>query len=609
RSTSFLIADGALPSNEGRGYVLRRIMRRAIRYGRKLSDKSFLPSMAEVLIAEMSSVYPELSARREHIISTIRDEEARFLQTLDQGTEILQQEIAKAHRTGTKMIAGEVVFKLYDTFGFPMDLTRLMAAENGLTIDESGFEKQMQMARSKAKASWKGKALNSDEAHLISFSQSVAKNAGPTRFIGYDHLTGKAKVVALSDGHKEVPFLRGGQGGVMICAETPFYAEGGGQVGDQGEFAHGLTRGFIHNTTKNFDVHLHHIHVDSGELRVGDEVDLCVAASERRNTASNHSATHLLHAALRKLLGPHVTQAGSVVDADRLRFDFTHNKPLTNDEIHQLELMVNEQIAQAHNVEAQTMKHKDALAAGALALFGEKYGEEVRVLRMGQFSCELCGGTHVRNTSQIRVFKIVSESGVSAGVRRIEAITGDVALRWLTKNAHENQQARALAGLQESWDKYLNSEPGLPKWIQSQQELVRSLERELKKAKGSQVNLEELLKSATGFQTSTGKAAKLLFADVEIDDREILAQLTDRLKDKVGTGIIVALGRGAESHPLIVSVTKDLLETYKAGEILKNVAATLGGKGGGRPDFAQGAVPRRDGLEAAKNYLSKLVGS
>lgn len=598
RSSAFLLADGALPSNEGRGYVLRRIMRRAIRYGRKLSERhSFLPDMAATVIREMSEAYPELGARRDHVLSTLRDEETRFLQTLDQGTGILNEELNKAKAKGVKTLSGEIVFKLYDTYGFPADLTRLMANEKGLEVDEAAFDREMEGARSKSKASWKSKSMAADEKHLITFSQAARDSFGPTTFTGYETLEGNAKVLALSNGATDAVTLKEGDTGLVVLDQTPFYAEGGGQVGDQGLLKTPSGHAKIYDVTKRADIHLHHVEVLTGTIGKGDQVTVVVDASERRNTMANHSATHLMHSALRKVLGPHVGQAGSVVDPDRLRFDFTHNKPMTPPEIAEVERLVNEQIARAVDVRTRHMKHKDAIAAGAIAMFGEKYGEEVRVLSMGDFSTELCGGTHVSNTAQIRVFKILSESGVSAGVRRIEALTGDGAVAWLMERASSYHEATAAAGSKD-----------LRGWIEAKKDEVKTLEKEIKKLRGGSVDIDDLAGHATAFKTKSGVDAKAVFADVDLDDREVLAQLADQLKNKLQKGVVVLVGKGEASHPIVVVVSKELNADIKAGEILKDVAGAMGGKGGGRPDFAQGAAPERAKIGEAKTALSKVLG-
>ncbi|HEY1079522.1 MAG TPA: alanine--tRNA ligase, partial [Bdellovibrio sp.] len=594
RSTSFLIADGALPSNEGRGYVLRRIMRRAIRYGRKLSaDKSFLPGMAEALIEHMGDVYPELKQRRDHILNTIRDEEDRFISTLDNGTNILLEEIARTKAKGQKELSGEMVFKMYDTYGFPADLTRVIANEHGIEVNEESFEKEMEANRAKSKASWKGKALGADEQHLIKFAKDYSGAGKSVKFTGYGDFAGGGKIAALSNGHEVVNVLKNGETGVIIVDQTSFYGEGGGQAGDTGYIMEGPARAKVVNTTKIDDIVLHHVEVEHGDFKVGATVDTIVNPFERRNSMSNHSATHLLHAALRKVLGAHVTQAGSLVDSQKTRFDFTHNKPLSSEEIRQIEDLVNEQIAMAHDVKVEIMSPKEAQAKGAMALFGEKYGDQVRVLTMGDFSCELCGGTHVKNTSQIRLFKIVSEAGVSAGVRRVEAITGDGAVRYAMSAITHFDDALAAAGLQKSphYLKHLEATgetATLANRVEAFKEQIKHMEKEVKKLQGGQINVDDLAAKALNFKTKSGVAAKLVLADVALDDRAVLAEVTDHLKNKIQSGVVVVVGQGDGSHPIIISVSKELNADTKAGDLLKEVAAVMGGKGGGRPDFAQG---------------------
>ncbi|HWU42533.1 MAG TPA: alanine--tRNA ligase, partial [Bdellovibrio sp.] len=520
RSSAFLIADGALPANEGRGYVLRRIMRRAIRYGRKLSpDKSFLPAMAEVLIETMGAIYPELLERRDHVLNTIRDEEDRFLATLDKGTEILLSELKKAKAGGVKELSGEVVFRMYDTYGFPADLTRVIANENGIDVNEAAFEKEMEANRAKSKASWKGKALGADEQHMIKFAKDYIAAGKHVKFLGYDGTIGDGQIMAMSNGHAVVSELKVGETGLMILDNTTFYGEGGGQAGDVGYILQDTHRARVLNTTKIDDVFLHHVEIEHGAFKVGNKVVTGVDAVERRNTASNHSATHLLHSALRKVLGVHVTQAGSLVDSQKTRFDFTHNKPVSSEEIKQIEDLVNEQIARSLDVKTEVMPHKQALEKGAMALFGEKYANDVRVLTMGDFSCELCGGTHVKNTSSIRMFKIVSESGVSSGVRRVEAITGDLAVKYAMSSIEHLDEALSVAGLQKSAHYLKNLEANveavsegseaykkstLAGKIEQLKEQTKVLEREIKKLQGGQINIDDLAAKALSFKSKSG---------------------------------------------------------------------------------------------------------
>lgn len=608
RASAFLIGDGVLPSNDGRGYVLRRIMRRAIRYGRKLTDQSMLPAITETLIQKMGVTYPELVQQKKIILSTIQDEEKRFLSTLDQGTHILNEALNELKNKGQKVVDGALVFKLYDTFGFPVDLTQVMAREQGLQVDSAGFEAKMRDAQAKAKASWKGKAISGDAAHLVTFSQTAHKTFGATTFVGYDStLCSDAKILALSDGHKGVSTLKAEQTGLLVSDKTSFYAEGGGQVGDTGVIQTSKGSATVLDCTKHNDIYIHHVQITDGQLSVQDLCQLMVTDLSRRNTASNHSATHLLHASLRQILGDHVQQAGSLVDAERLRFDFTHNKPVSPSEIEAIEAQVNDVIAKNFSVTAKVTTHANAIKEGALALFGEKYGDEVRVIKMGSHSMELCGGTHVSNTSAIRVFKIVSESGVSSGVRRIEAISGDKAVEFLQKNTKENLQARNTAGIHENWSQYLEGPSStVSSQIENLREQIKNLEKSVQDLKAQRISVDDILSTAVDF-SADGTSSKLITADLPIDDRKVLSDLSDKLKDKIQSGVVIVLGTGADSHPLIVTVSKNLTKSLSAGAILKEVAEALGGKGGGRPDFAQGAVPDRSQVDKAFEKAKKIV--
>jgi alanyl-tRNA synthetase len=395
---------------------------------------------------------------------------------------------------------------------------------------------------------------------------------------------------------------------VLILDRTPFYAEGGGQAGDQGLIRTAKASVRVHDCTKQNDVFLHHVSVESGEVASGETVTTEVFSSERRNTAANHSATHLLHAALRKVLGNHVTQAGQLVDASRIRFDITHGKAITADELEKIEQLVNDEVSKGVPVTTAMMKHKEAIASGAMALFGEKYGDEVRVLKMGDFSTELCGGTHVTNTAQIRLLKIVSESGVSAGVRRVEALSGDTAVKYVTSGLKDSLEARRAAGMDIAWDKILTLQAGsLADFVEKKKDEIKSLEKEIRKIQGGSINVDELVGKAKSFKSKSG-TSKMAFADLAIDDREVLAQVTDHLKNKIQSGVVVVVGQGSSTHPLIVSVSKDLNPEISAGNLLKELAQVMGGKGGGRPDFAQGAVPDRSQLAAAFKKAEQLVG-
>ena len=604
RSASFLIADGALPSNEGRGYVLRRILRRAIRFGRKLSEsKSILTPMSETLIREMAGVYPELKIRESHILKTLKEEEARFLQTLDQGTEILNTELKKLTAKNQKKLPGEVLFKLYDTFGFPVDLTEVMAQEKGFAVDHSTFQAEMEKAKTRSQASWKGKSLETSEAHLISWSQEVMKSTQATQFTGYESLQATSKVLAISNGEKAVHELKENESGIVILNSTPFYAEGGGQAGDIGELKTLSASARVTNCLKKNDVFLHFVDVKSGTLKADDVVTSIVDSVNRRNVAAHHSATHLMHAALRKVSGTHVTQAGSSVESNRLRFDFTHNQSLTPQEISTIEQLVNEEIAKGIDVQTDQMKPDDAIKAGALALFGEKYGDSVRVLKMGDFSTELCGGTHVKNTSQIRLFKLISESGVSSGVRRIEAVVADTAVEFAQKSIHQLDEALHTLNLPKSYSFVTNEKSApLASQIQGLKQEIQNRDKEIKKLKGSSISVDDLIK-----QKESLSKGSVVAAQVDIEDRDLLAQISDQVRDRMQSGVVVLLGKGTSQHPILVSVSKDLTTKIKAGDLLREMATIMGGKGGGRPDFAQGAVPDVGSWKQAHAKLRELL--
>lgn len=600
RAVSFLIADGVLPSNEGRGYVLRRILRRAIRFGHQLNERdSLLLPAVQANIQKMGGHYSELKAQQKLIEMTVKDEESRFLTTLEQGLRILEDAL-NSSQTKNKTLNGEVAFKLYDTFGFPVDLTRLIAKEKGFEVDEKSFEAHVEQAKDVARKSWKGAGITANQAFLTTWTQKISDKNGATEFTGYDSLRAESsKVLALSDLNKDVTELTAGQEGLLIVNKTPFYAEGGGQVGDQGMLKsnQGATAEVL-DCNKQNDLYLHRIKVLKGTLKISDTLELMVKDSDRRDTANNHSATHLLHWALRATLGDHVTQAGSLVAPDRLRFDFTHNKPLSPDEIQKIEKMVNDQIQRASSVHSEVLPQKEALKKGAVALFGEKYGDKVRVIAMGD-SVEFCGGTHVTNTSQILTFKVLSESGVSSGVRRIEALTGVGALAYLNSMTTQAQMAREKLGLSKSGEgaELMNQLDGL-------QNQIKNLKKEIQGLKGSSVNVEDLIKRAEKLKDVEGQ---WVCAVLEVDDRKVLSDLSDQLRDKLSPAVVVLMGQGQGSYPLLVSVTKSLNSKIKAGDILKNLAESLGGKGGGRPDFAQGAVPKLPSQDELNSQLKNLL--
>ncbi|MBK3866873.1 alanine--tRNA ligase [Pseudomonas stutzeri] len=588
RSCGFLIADGVTPSNEGRGYVLRRIIRRACRHGNKLGAKgSFFHRIVTALAAEMGDAFPELKQQQAHIERVLKNEEEQFAKTLEQGLKILEQDLAGL---AGSVIPGEVVFKLYDTYGFPVDLTGDIARERSLTLDEAGFEREMQAQRERARSA---SAFGMDYNSLV-------KVEGETRFTGYQGTSGNGKVLALFKEGVVVDSLSAGEEGVVVLDQTPFYAESGGQIGDCGYLeAQGL-RFDVRDTSKAGGAFLHHGILDSGTLRVGAEVEATVDSSVRQATALNHSATHLLHAALREILGEHVSQKGSLVDSQRLRFDFSHFEAIRPEQLRALEDRVNAEIRRNSAVEIEETDIESAKAKGAMALFGEKYGDTVRVLTMGGgFSVELCGGTHVNRTGDIGLFKITSEGGVAAGVRRIEAVTGAQALVYL--NQAEEQLKEAASLLKGSRDNLLDKLGGIL-------ERNRQLEKELEqlKAKAASAAGNDLAASAVEV-----KGVRVLAARQDGLDGKALLALVDQLKNKLGSAVILLGGVQDGKVVLVAGVTQDLTSRLKAGDLMKQAAAAVGGKGGGRPDMAQGggSEPARldDALALARPFAEQAL--
>ena len=578
RATSFLIADGVLPSNEGRGYVLRRIMRRALRHGHKLGiTDPFFNQLVAPLAAEMGQAFPELVQQQSRIEKAIRAEEDAFATTLDKGMKLLDEAIGKV-KDG--VIPGDVVFKLYDTYGFPVDLTADIAREKNLKLDEAGYGVAMEEQRTRARAasSFKG-------------GTSLAYDGVDTVFVGYDStLHESAKVLALYRDGQPVDSLKGGDAGVVVLGHTPFYAESGGQVGDKGVLRiAGAEQGFKVADTQKLKggVFGHHGTLESGVLKVGDSIRAEVTDSVRRATMRNHSATHLMHKALRDVLGTHVAQKGSLVDEQRTRFDFSHTQAVTAAEIADIEDRVNRAVLANVEVGAKVMKYDDAIKSGAMALFGEKYGDEVRVLAMGDFSTELCGGTHVTRTGDIGLFKIISESGVAAGVRRVEAITGENALGYLRDTEGKLKAAGDLvrAGRDDLADK-----------IQLALDRSKQLEKELAALKS------KLASSAGGDLASQArdiKGVKVIAAQVEGVDGNELRALMDQLKDKLKSGIVLLGSASGPKVSLIAGVTSDLVGKVKAGELVSFAAGQVGGKGGGKPEMAQAGGTQPEKLPAA----------
>ncbi|PRA45257.1 MULTISPECIES: alanine--tRNA ligase [Pseudomonas] len=576
RSCGFLIADGVLPSNEGRGYVLRRIIRRACRHGNKLgATGSFFYKIVAALVAEMGEAFPELKQQQANIERVLKAEEEQFSKTLEHGLKILEQDLAELKGT---VVPGDVVFKLYDTYGFPMDLTADIARERELTIDEAGFEREMEAQRVRARSA---SSFGLDYNTLVKVDVA-------TQFTGYTDTSGSAKIVALYKDGQSVDVLSEGDEGVIVLDKTPFYAESGGQVGDCGYLQAGTARFDVRDTTKTGGAFLHHGVLASGSLIVGAPVETQVDADVRHATSLNHSATHLLHAALRQVLGEHVQQKGSLVDSQRLRFDFSHFEAIKPEQIKALEDIVNAEIRKNSAVETEETDIETAKRKGAMALFGEKYGDDVRVLSMGgDFSVELCGGIHANRTGDIGLLKIISEGGVASGVRRIEALTGAAALAYL--NGAEEQLKEAANLVKGSRDNLIDK-------LSAVLERNRLLEKQLEQ-------LQAKAASAAGDDLSSQaqdvKGVKVLAVRLDGQDGKALLALVDQLKNKLGRAVILLGSVHEEKVVLVAGVTKDLTGQLKAGDLMKQAAAAVGGKGGGRPDMAQGGGTDAGALDAA----------
>jgi len=576
RSCAFLIVDGILPGNEGRGYVLRRIIRRAIRHGYQLGRQApFFYRLVDALDRQMGEAYPELRAAREHVGHVLRVEEERFAETIAQGMRILEETISS--RPG-RTISGEMLFKLYDTYGFPLDLTADVAREHGLEIDRQGFERAMQAQRERARA-----------AGNFSITQGLdVALEGKTDFTGYQRLDDTGTVVALFRAGESVEKLTAGEQGLVILDRTPFYAESGGQVGDTGELLAAGMRFCVRDTQKKGDaVFGHSGKLVAGELSVGDRVTAQVDPERRLQIALNHSATHLLHAALRKVLGGHVQQKGSLVEASRLRFDFSHFEPVSRDQLLEIERMVNDRIRENHVVETRIMALEDARASGAQALFGEKYDEQVRVLRMSGFSVELCGGTHVKSTGDIGLCKLTAETGIASGVRRIEAVTGAQAVQAVED---DEQHLLRIAGLLNTTRRGVHDATArLLAHNRQLEKQLAALQSELAVAVGG--NLAQQAVEVGG--------AKILAARLDGVAPKPLRELLDQLKQKLGSSIVLLIAVNDGKVHLVAGVSKDLTHCCKAGDLVRMAAAKVGGKGGGRPDMAQAGGSDPSGVAAA----------
>jgi len=583
RACTFLIVDGVVPSNEGRGYVLRRIIRRAIRHGYKLGQtKPFFHKLVSSLVREMGSYYTELVGGEARAAKVLAQEETRFAETLSTGMALLEAETAKLK---SKVIPGETVFRLYDTYGFPADLTADVARERGLSIDQAGFDAAMEAQRGRARAASK---FGADLRESIQLT-------GKTDFSGYDRLADVARVTSLIFDGGIVDVLRPGQEGQVVLDHTPFYAESGGQIGDTGVLR-SASGCFRVRDTQKIGASIAHLGVlENGELHVGDSLEAQVDQERRKAIVLNHSATHLLHAALRKVLGKHVEQKGSLVAADRLRFDFSHTQALSQEELHSVEEMVNAEIRKNAPAETRVMALDDAVAAGAMSLFGEKYENDVRVLSIGEFSMELCGGTHVERAGDIGLFKITGESGVAAGIRRVEAVTGRAAYEWVVRT---DQVLRDVAAM------LRGSREDVDEKVRELVERSRRLEKEVQQLKSK-------LASGHGGDLSTQAkdvgGIKVLAAQIDGADVRSLRDAVDQLKGKLGSSVIVLASVHEGKVVLVVGVSSDLLARMKAGEIAGHVAAMVGGRGGGRADFAQAGGTQPENLGAALAEVESLV--
>ncbi len=585
RSCAFLIADGVIPSNEGRGYVLRRIIRRAVRHGNKLgATEPFFAGLVGVLVTEMGAAYPDLKNKETVIASALAAEEAQFARTLDNGMAILEE--ALSDLAGTEL-PGEVVFRLYDTYGFPVDLTNDIARERALTLDIEGYERAMaeQRRRSQESGSFK-----------VDYNESVSI-PGETVFTGYDGTEGSGTILAMLKEGEMVECLQAGDEAIVILDHTPFYGESGGQVGDCGVLSSPSGRADVTDTTKAQGHHFHHVQIVDGTLSTGDDARAKVDADLRQRIRLNHSATHLLHEALRRVLGAHVVQKGSLVNSERLRFDFSHGEPVTSEQIERITRIVNDEIRKNTRVTTQLMSMDEAIEAGATALFGEKYGDEVRVLAMGSdgFSVELCGGTHVDRTGDIGLLLVTAEAGVASGVRRIEAVTGDAALTQTLQTAQK---------LSDVADALKTAPAGVTERASLLRNECREMERELARLK------QKLATSSGGDLTQSAvevAGIKVLAQKIDGADAGTLRDTLDQCKNKLGTAVVLLAAVEGDKIKLVAGVTQDVTERVRAGDVIKEFAGRLGGKGGGRPDMAQGGGSDIQGLPAALSEVPDWV--
>ncbi len=593
RAAAFLIGDGILPSNEGRGYVLRRVLRRALRHGRFLGlNRPFLHEVAVSVMHSMEDAYPELLESRSFITRVILHEEERFNETLDHGLSLLQEEIRVLQAENRKIIPGALVFKLYDTFGFPIDIITDMGRDLQMETDEAGFNELMEKQREQSRLHWKG----SGERDVSEVYRHLAAEGVVTKFLGHESLEGESSIRALVHGGQPVSEVVDGMDVEVVTQETPFYGASGGQVGDVGEISGSHGRIVVLDTHKlPGDIFVHMGKVEGGPFHVGDVVRLSVDAAARQDTALHHTATHILHAVLRSVLGDHVKQAGSLVAPDRLRFDFTHFASLTHQEFSEIERRVNDEIRRNLDLEVHVMNLDQALKAGAMALFEEKYGDSVRVVEIPGFSQELCGGTHTHRTGDIGLFVIVQEMGIAAGVRRIEALAGRRALDHIRRQREALLEVSAL----------LKASP---------QELVERIEKLVAQQRQTERELEALKASLTSQRSQDlldaaedWNGAKVLVTQVETDDPKVLREMNDRFKNRLQRGIIVLGAAHGQKAFLLAGVTPDLTEKIRAGDLIREIAREVGGSGGGRPDMAQAGGTQPEKLSQALDLARKII--
>jgi alanyl-tRNA synthetase len=593
RATAFLIADGVLPSNEGRGYVLRRIMRRALRHARMLGfDGPVLYQVCQFVMTTMADAYPELLSRLDYVAKVVRNEEERFIQTLGNGLRILEEEVERLRSEGKTCLPGEVVFKLYDTFGFPVDLTEIIVDKDGYTLDEAGFEACMEQQRKKAREHWKG----SGEESIAAVYRQLLEAGIDTAFIGYQATFGDGSIAAILKDGKPVTSASAGDSVEIITTQTPFYGESGGQAGDRGRILTSAAEITISDTKKPLpELTVHVGEVTSGTVSTGDAANLEVDAAARQATALNHTATHILQAVLIEVLGNHVKQAGSLVTPERLRFDFTHFSAMTSEEVTRVETEVNRRIRENGPVAVAEMSADDAIAAGATALFGEKYGDVVRVVKVGDFSMELCGGTHTTAAGDIGLLRIVQETGIAAGVRRIEATTGANALALVRSR---EQVLRQVAELLKSSPDQLETR------VQKLLEQQKMLERELATLQ-ARLNAERSGDLLSQVQDVSG--IKLLAVRADDLDGKKMRELSDQLRDKLPSGVIVLGGANDGKAALLVAVSPDLTSRLQAGSLIAELATDVGGRGGGRPELAQAGGTAPEHLDRALARVAELI--